>query len=124
MTITVVKAVQIELTPVTCSECGCTFGLPSHMQASKYKVGGSFYCPNGHSQTYGDTNYKQLQRELAQVRSRLDQTEAEKAKIEKDLKKAKKMVACGQCPVCDRSFRSLRTHMTNKHPEYVAEAVK
>lgn len=117
-------AVAIELAPVTCSVCGCTFGLPSHMQQSKMKVGGDFYCPNGHSQTYGDTHYKRLQRELAQVKSQLDQTEAKAKQAEKELAKAKKQTACGQCPVCERSFRSLRTHMANRHPEYVTEAEK
>ena len=56
-----------------CCSCGMTFGVPSDFDVRRRRDGKSFYCPNGHSQSYrGESDaakIKRLEREAAEERA-------------------------------------------------------
>ena len=59
-----------ELATVTCYKCGVLFGMPSYMQQKRQEDGESFWCPNGHSQVYCESQVKKLEKQLAQEKER------------------------------------------------------
>jgi hypothetical protein len=118
-----------------CCTCGVVFFVPNHLQAEAKKTGRTFYCPNGHSLIYRDTEMARLrnsvkeweayalaekerkERALADAnsaRAALDVAQKEKAKLRKHVERTKN----GVCPCCTRSFTNLRRHMSTKHPEF------
>jgi hypothetical protein len=115
-----------------CPVCGLFFAITEEFEKRRRDDGKGFYCPNGHSMSYGDTVRDQLRREkdrVAMLRSNLDQVRADRAAIERSraavrgqLTKVKKRVANGVCPCCNRSFPDLSAHMSTKHPDYVEPA--
>lgn len=118
-----------------CGECGVLFGAPQKLFAARRCDGQVFYCPNGHARVFRESEADRLRRELererdrrANLRSRLDQTEASlraargaatRARNERD--RDRRRIAAGVCPCCKRSFANLRRHMTAKHPEFADE---
>lgn len=117
---------ELEATP--CCVCGITFGVPSRYLQEIRETGGSLHCPNGHSLTWREhagNVRKQLERQLAAERARLDQAKAEIASQRGRLNatrgvvtRLRNRVANGVCPCCNRSFENLRRHMTTKHPDW------
>jgi len=110
----------------TCCNCGIQFAMPEEFQARCLREGGSFYCPNGHSQHYSETTEQKLKHKLASVQGKLANIEfeliAERNAHEattKKLKRTEKRVSKGVCPCCHRQFVNVRRHMKSQHPEYV-----
>jgi hypothetical protein len=62
------------LESIQCVRCGCIFGVPSGYLDGRRLDKESFYCPNGHSMSYNDSEADKLRRE----RDRLKQQLAEK----------------------------------------------
>jgi hypothetical protein len=124
----------------TCINCGVSFGSPI---LSQRKVDGkSFYCPNGHSQYYTETEVMRLKREIeAKQRSlewersqretaergkrdaeaSLTAQKAQATRARNELKRVRVRVHHGVCPCCNRSFQNLRRHMETKHPGELAK---
>lgn len=114
-----------------CCQCGVEFALLEYFQNERRRDGKTFYCPNGHAQTYGDTEADQLRRErdrLKQEQARLHGEIADRdrwltkevtarEKAEKETKRIKKRAAAGVCPCCTRHFTQLERHMQAEHPE-------
>lgn len=112
-----------------CVECGVEFASP--VIAKRLDDGKTFYCPNGHSQSYTETESSKLKRlleservklaqavrdkEWAQAEARTARTQETKAKNK--LKKVVTRVNAGVCPHCNRTFQQLARHMQSKHPE-------
>ncbi len=62
---------RIGLEIVPCTECGNVFGiLPNYHQNLK-QVGKVFFCPNGHSLTYKNSENKQLKDKLEEATTQL-----------------------------------------------------
>lgn len=117
---------------VTSCWCGIQLAIPNDLYDFAKRKGQNVYCPLGHSFVYGDTKYKQLEREaeearaqLARERARRDQAEAEaehqKARArgyKGAMVQTKKRAAKGVCPVpgCRRHFVDVQRHVESKHP--------
>lgn len=121
MEMSVYTSVSLEVQ--TCIACGVYFGVPKQLDYQLRQNHKSFYCPNGHPQSYcGESEAEKLRRELKrkeqevadQVRAKL-QAQSELQAAERKLKR----VAKGVCPCCNRSFANLHKHMTTKHPEVI-----
>jgi hypothetical protein len=56
----------------TCCVCGVEFAMPSELQASRKSDLKEFYCPNGHSQTYTESEAQRLTKKLAKAQHRLE----------------------------------------------------
>jgi hypothetical protein len=118
---------KIEFVLEECCSCGTPFMLPKRLQKMLINNQNTFYCPNGHPQSYcGKTEAERLKEQVAQLeKEKIKQHEilqnrwldalGENQKLEKQLKRVHK----GVCPCCNRSFTDLFRHMKTKHPEVV-----
>ena len=54
---------------VECWACGCIFGVAEvlYLRAKDKGSSANFYCPNGHSLTFGEGNVARLEKELEMV---------------------------------------------------------
>lgn len=98
---------------------------------SRRKSGGSFYCPNGHSLSFTETEVDRLRKQLAGKDAALVHVRDQRDAAERALKSQKgantrlrKRIAHGVCPCCHRTFKQVSAHMDRMHPDYVAEADK
>lgn len=120
--------VSCELVIVNCCECGTPFGLERGLQKRLVERGGSFYCPNGHSQHYCEPMIEKLRKELAarldaeferdQAVAELAQTDQKLATAKTKNRKLKERIGRGACPCCGETFADLERHMKHKHPGY------
>ena len=105
--------------------CGMTFAVPEHWVKSRREDHANFYCPNGHTLHYSaETEAERLRKQLAQMTSRCDQTQAalrdtskQLDTVKKNQKRLKTRISKGVCPCCNRQFQNLRRHMETKHPD-------
>lgn len=123
------------LTQMTCGECGISYAVPEPWREQKKKDGSGWFCPNGHSRVYRESDIeiakrelREEQRRLAQERQAHDQTKARAREAEANaanaIKKAKRLrtrSANGVCPCCHRTFSVLARHMATKHSGYDAQ---
>lgn len=128
MSLDLKKVIAVEFYYTTCGVCHIPFYLPD----SKYKKcldsGTDFFCPNGHSLVFTDS---ELQKEIKRrkwaeenrdyyMRKANDEERSHRA-TKGHLTKVKKRVKEGVCPCCNRTFRQLSNHMKTKHPNYSKE---
>jgi len=128
--------VTVQLTAMTCPTCGVTYGIDEAIRQRKQRDGGNYYCTNGHSLHYTETEIdrerKRVERlerdikwnrEMRQGAERQRDVAQRQAAAHKGVAtKLKKRAAAGICPCCNRHFEQLHRHMNTQHPEFVAEA--
>jgi DNA repair exonuclease SbcCD ATPase subunit len=114
-----------------CCNCGVVFWITAYMQECRLKDAASFYCPNGHAQSYGKSEADKVREQLAKVERERNQLKQNEARYEQELEatrkeaaRLRKRAAAGVCPCCNRSFIHLRRHMASRHAGYVAEPVQ
>ena len=100
-----------------CINCGTRFAVPSAFDVERHKDKRSFYCPNGHSQAYIESEWDKIRRERDVLRQQTARLEDELNATRRELENTKKRVGAGVCPCCHRTFRALARHMKNKHPD-------
>ena len=112
-----------------CCACGIEFSVPGPWLAARRRDGKSFFCPNGHSLSFGASEADRLRTELSrakQEQERLaqaarqaeavaDRERERAAKAERATARIRKRVQGGACPDCNRTFADLRRHMHTKH---------
>lgn len=118
-----IKSYTTDMVAECCCNCGIPFLVPRNYYDMLKNSGTTFYCPNGHGQSYrvGESEAQKLKRQLQQKENELAQTVTAKIQIENQLDKANKKlkkVASGQCPCCDKTYVHLSNHMAKKHPEF------
>lgn len=109
----------------TCCRCGVEFASP--VISERRADGNFFYCPNGHSQHFTETEATTLRKQLERTQRDLEWARSQRETTEKRLSaqrglttKAKNKLArvhAGVCPECNRSFSQLAEHMKQKHPQ-------
>lgn len=116
------------LKPVTCCECGVSFGMPEAMRNKRREDGQLFHCPNGHSQHYTETEAAKLRKQL-EAKERALEFERNSRRAEENahratkgqLTKLRKRASNGVCPDCHRTFANVARHMKSKHAEPTKE---
>jgi hypothetical protein len=121
-----------------CLVCGVQYCLDAEFD--RYRERGAkdddgsplgWYCPNGHSLVYreSEADRLRLRRERDRLRQRLAQRDDEIKSLEAQrgaalgqVTKLRNRVGNGVCPCCSRSFTNLRRHMDTQHPDWKAEA--
>lgn len=115
-----------------CCSCGVRFGVPAGYTANRRKDKALFYCPNGCSMSYKESEADRLRKEnqrLIQDAAYKDdriKSERERADRERNIAiaykgqctKLKKRAKQGVCPCCNRMFMDMQAHMTTKHPHF------
>lgn len=115
---------NVEFTTMQCCNCHLSFGVTSRFEKDRRKDHKTFYCPQGHAQSYragadeetrlrNELNRQQELREAEQAR--LQRVEAERDQIAKAHKKMRVRVMNGVCPCCNRTFQNLLRHMQTEH---------
>lgn len=128
---------QADLYVTDCPVCGIVYAIPNAMVERRRRDGESWWCPNGHSLSFHETEEDRqrkradaLSRQLTYTRAAKDQAEAaaaHQAAVARGYKGAlvqsKKRAAKGMCPVpgCRRHFVDVQRHVTNQHPDYHGE---
>lgn len=110
-----------------CGACGVLFAAPKIMLDACRQDGDSFFCPNGHSLSYTESENDKLKRQLqnakdgrAAERAKRDQAEASLRTTKGVVTKMRKRIAAGVCPCCRRSFQDLARHMESQHPDFAS----
>lgn len=125
----------VTLEAITCANCGVVFGIEEGHVKRLRSNGATFYCPNGHSNWYGESAATKLAKQLAEAEKKAnlyqgyyqaEQSDHEYTRNRLNgtkgaLTKLKKRVSEGTCPCCQKSFKVLAKHMAEKHPEYQNE---
>ena len=114
----------VDWVSIECCQCGCRFQVSKLFQSNKRETKTGFYCPNGHSLVYTESDADKLRRQLATERDRRSFAER-RLQSEQDshratrghLTRTKKRNAAGTCLYCKRTFQQLARHMKAKHPE-------
>lgn len=114
----------IALTDMECGECGIVFAVPEDWRAEKQRTGNGWFCPNGHSRVYRESDaarYKRLLDEANAQNTRLSESVRQAQIAEKravaEATRIKKRIHAGICPCCKRTFQNLARHMATKHPK-------
>lgn len=122
---TVTHIITLETT--TCAACGVVFGIPDYLIKKKKETGEDFYCPNGHSLVFGNSENKRLREALQKEKSARESAEAQSqewfTKFEKERKeksRIQKRVHAGVCTCCNRHFVDLERHMKSKPSEHIS----
>jgi hypothetical protein len=118
---------------IECCNCGLRFAVPRSWERSRRDDHKSFYCPNGHPQSFVGKSEAEIARdELAKEKQRREWAEAEAKRLREKNETAarsnaalrghinhvKRRVGNGVCPCCNRTFSQLGRHMQAKHPGY------
>jgi len=112
-----------------CCNCGMSFGLPVDYRKRRINDHQTFYCPNGHGQSYkGESEAERLKRQLEWEQGRVKRLE-NSLEIEQrsvsaykgQVTKLKKRAAAGICPCCNRQFTNMASHMKTKHPNFIQQ---
>lgn len=123
-----------------CITCGVLVVVPQEMVANARKIGGYFFCTNGHSQGWrkDESEDAKVRRELDRLSQRVaerddeikrqrglrEATERQLSAARGRITKIKNRVSKGVCPCCNRQFANLHRHMTTEHPTFTAEAAE
>lgn len=115
---------SVQMDEQQCVNCGCPFAAPKVLIDSRRITKQSFYCPNGHGQSYTESEADRLRKQLATAQQRIAmesssrqiaELEAQKARLK--LKRVEKRIGNGTCPCCNRHFVNVERHMKTKHPD-------
>lgn len=119
----------------TCCNCGVLFGMEEEFVDRRRDDHHTFYCPNGHPQSYtGKTTKQKLaeaEESLKKAQEKAKAAEARQQMAENSLsvekashsktKRKLKRTHHGVCPECNRQFPDLQRHMENKHKDVVGK---
>lgn len=124
--------VLLTLTEISCATCSLHFAFDVDLYNRRKDDGRSFYCPNGHSNVFRDSEIDKIKKQLENANKRLGwaETSAESARrraIEAErsraafkgqLTRTRNRIAHGVCPCCKRTFANVASHMSSKHPDF------
>lgn len=119
----------VHFVAIDCYKCGVSFAVDKQLQANWRANKTQFFCPNGHPQSYTESEADRLRKQLETAqqeteRQRQLRIDAERRTIAQRgvVTKLKKRVNCGVCPHCQRTFSQMARHIASKHPEVLTES--
>lgn len=123
------RSVQTRLVVMECCNCGVMFGMTEGLHGERLTKGGSFWCPNGHTQHFTEPETERLKRLLknaestaAWERRHREQTENRLRATKGVVTKLRKRTLEGECPLCGRHLRDLERHVARQHPDEPIES--
>ena len=119
------RPVTVDMTDMTCGECGIQFAVPEGWRIEKQNTGRGWHCPNGHARVYLESDEQKAMKALEEEKrrhsstlARLNEAKAAEHKAQAEMKRMKKRASVGLCPCCNRTFQQLARHMNTKHPDH------
>lgn len=130
---TAIIETTVTITAMSCPVCGVHYGLDEGFRIRALNNGHSWYCTNGHTLSYNETEADRLRKEKAEIEARwerdkrwareaqdelldsLNNTKRELTATKGQLTKTRNRVAAGVCPDCNRHFVNVERHMATKH---------
>ncbi len=124
--------VEVEMIVWECPNCGIVHGIPRSFADECRKDGTRYYCPNGHSLGWHDTDLDRERKRGDRMQSRavaaerssernrqLAEFERRSAAAHKGhMTRLRNRIANGVCPCCSRSFTNVARHIASQHPDY------
>jgi len=121
----------MQLEQTDCCVCGVVFAVPKRILDQRREQGGNFFCPNGHSMVFTETEVDRLKKRLEatlareneerRLRAAAEQQANNSKKLADDLAKRaelqRKRAQAGVCSCCNRTFANLARHMAAKHKD-------
>jgi len=109
----VAQKTQLYLCP--CPECGIEFGISHCFEKRRREDGRTFYCPNGHRMSWGDSETSKLRNQLAQTSRKLEYLEADHAKAQEKIVSLER----SECPACKQVIKNcnMARHIRAQHKE-------
>jgi len=128
--------VNVSLVVWECPSCGVVYGIPQSFADECRANGSRYYCPNGHSLGWSETDADRERARAARLQRRLEASEdtarryrenAERerrtaAALRGHLTRIRKRIANGICPVpgCKRSgFDRVMSHIASQHADWL-----
>lgn len=100
-----------------CCNCGVAFAIPADMVRVLRETHRTFYCPNGHGQSYtAETQAERLAREFLKAKDAYaEQFRLQLLAEREQRERIQKRIGAGVCTCCNRTFQNLKRHMATKH---------
>ncbi len=105
--------------PIRCCNCGTVFTMSEHLEVLRRGDHDTFYCPNGHPQSW-------VKKPTANEK-RIKFLEEDKAKWIKtccELREEVRELQKEPCPICGEMFTSVNGHMARMHKKEWAVEVE
>lgn len=83
------EQITITYDNVSCCSCGVIFGFQSGLNAQRKESKATFYCPNGHAQSYIKSTADKLSEEIERKNRTISDRDLYIANLEKQVAKAK-----------------------------------
>ena len=116
---------------ISCANCGICFGVDQRWRSQRLNDHRTFFCPNGHDQSYPAKSEAEIARAHAQqieqkLQAQINEERHAKLAAQKEIedlkKKQRKMqsrISRGVCTCCNRTFEDLARHMASKHSNII-----
>jgi hypothetical protein len=119
---------------IDCANCHIVFGVGEEHVARLRKSGANFFCPAGHSLSFGESETDKLRKELERAKAQGDRLEARvthlrdqaaaaersRAAHQAQATRLRNRIGKGVCPCCNRTFADVARHMSGQHPDFAA----
>lgn len=132
-----INGVSIQMYVSDCPNCGVIYGIPRDYEIRRREDGRKFYCPNGHSGSFGESEIDKAKRLQAAAERRetsarirataaYDQAQAAERSARAyrgQVTRIKNKISRGVCPVgnCRRNFTNVKAHIATQHPVWAHE---
>jgi len=105
---------------VDCANCGVPFMIYKPQLNKLRETKDTFYCPNGHAQSYRKSTLQikieEIKKELDTTKKRLDNEISWATQLQYENRELKKVL----CPYCGKKLLGLPAHLKRKHKEETA----
>jgi hypothetical protein len=116
------------LTVIGCGHCHLNHAVPADFLKARQRDGATFWCPAGHTMSYGESTEHRLRRQLASASAQATHERDQRHAAERSARaykgaatRIRNRVANGVCPCCNRTFADLARHMTGQHPDFAQD---
>lgn len=77
---------------LVCPSCGCIYCIPEKMVSSRKEQGGNWYCPNGHTSSFCETELDSLKKQLQEETEQALRLDTELTKSQKEVNSTKRQL--------------------------------
>lgn len=107
---------------IVCCECKVPFMVTSNHRKRLVEDKTTFFCPNGHRQSYCKNNCdiekEKLNAEIAKTKKQLESVRELNSSLlddREELKQTVRELRKKECPSCGKKYIDLKTHMRKAH---------